>query len=95
MPASATTPELQPLRCRFAAYSKWAMVADRPAATAPARAAFLGQFDAYPNPEAARKAYFTKLSLASAMARATSKTKNNTQRESGLGGADDTGQTAS
>jgi hypothetical protein len=49
------------------------MVADRPAATAPAREAFLGQFDKFPNPEAARKAYFTRLSLASAMARAASK----------------------
>jgi hypothetical protein len=33
----------------------------------------LGQFDKFPNPEAARKAYFTRLSLASAMARAASK----------------------
>lgn len=86
MPASATTPELQPLRCRLAAYSKWAMVADRPAATERAREAFLGQFDKFPNPEAARRAYFTRLSLASAMARAAKSTKSGSGSEARASG---------
>gem|GEM_PF-895790 len=70
VPVSSTTPELQPLRARLAAFSRWANVADRATETAPAREKFLGQFDAYPNPEAARRAYFSRLALRSAEARA-------------------------
>jgi len=80
VPVSATTPELQPLRARLAAFSRWALVEDRPAATAPAREAFLGKFDTYPDPGSARKAYFTRLSLQSAMARAA-KARGTAQRE--------------
>jgi hypothetical protein len=54
---------------RVGAYESWARTEDRSARTAPARAAFLARFEDAPDPEAARKAYFNRLALASAKAR--------------------------
>jgi hypothetical protein len=54
---------------RIGALESWARTEDRTARTAPARSAFMARFDAYPDPEAARKAYFNRLALASAKAR--------------------------
>jgi hypothetical protein len=54
---------------RIGALESWARTEDRSARTAPARAAFNARFDAYPDPVAARKAYFARLALASAKAR--------------------------
>jgi hypothetical protein len=47
----------------------WARTEDRTARTAPGRAAFLARFDEYPDPEAAKRAYFKRLSIASVKAR--------------------------
>lgn len=70
------------IRGRLGAYQKWARTADRTEATAPARTAFLARFEAEVDPEGilspaererragwARRAYFTRLALASAKAR--------------------------
>jgi hypothetical protein len=54
---------------RIGAEESWAQTEDRPARTAPARAAFMARFDEYPDPEAARRAYFRRLALKSAKAR--------------------------
>jgi hypothetical protein len=54
---------------RIGGYEKWAQTTDRTAATKPAREAFNKRFEQYPDPEAARKAYFARLALASAKAR--------------------------
>lgn len=54
-------------------YKSWANTEDRTARTAPGRAAFLARFEEYPDPEAARKAYFAELSLKAARARARKK----------------------
>ena len=54
---------------RIGAYEKWANTTDRSAATQAARRAFDKRFERYPDPEAARKAYFARLALASAKAR--------------------------
>ena len=75
------TPEQRSLRARLAAHSLHAKV-DAVAHTAPARRAFLARFEAEVDPEGvlpeperrrraehARKAYFTKLALASSVAR--------------------------
>jgi len=51
------------------AIESWARTPDRSARTAPGRAAFLARFDDYPDPEAARKAYFRRLAMKSAQAR--------------------------
>lgn len=55
------------------AYRKWAKTEDRTAATAPGRAAFNKRFEEFPDPEAARKAYYAELALKSAKARAERK----------------------
>ncbi len=70
------------LRARMAAHSSWAKTADPSARTAPARKAALDRFEREVDPdgilppaerarraEHARKAYFTRLALASAKAR--------------------------
>lgn len=70
------------LQARLAARTRWAATADRPAATAPARAAFEDRFHDQVDPEGildprerairaehARKAYFAALALRSAQAR--------------------------
>jgi hypothetical protein len=75
-------PSERRLRGQIAANSRWATVADRTAATAPARAAFLDRFERQVDPdgllppderarraESARKAHFGRLALASARAR--------------------------
>jgi hypothetical protein len=75
------TPAQRVLRSRLGAYSRWARE-DTTAGTEPARKAFLARFEAEVDPEgvlppaerqrraeAARKAYFTKLALASSKAR--------------------------
>ncbi len=80
---SDLTPEQRSLRARLAAHSKWAHTADPTAATAPARAAFLDRFEREVDPDDvltpqerarlakhARKAYFARLALKSAQARA-------------------------
>jgi hypothetical protein len=54
---------------RIGAYESWARTTDRSARTAPARKAFNARFEAAADPEAARKAYFTRLALASVRAR--------------------------
>ncbi|HEV2779108.1 MAG TPA: hypothetical protein VGX25_06855 [Actinophytocola sp.] len=71
---------------RLGAHTSWANTDDRSARTAPARAAFLDRFEREVDPdgqldprergiraEHARKAYFTRLSLRSAKARARRK----------------------
>jgi hypothetical protein len=63
------SPEERSLVSRIGAYEKWANTADRSAATQAARRAFDKRFEQYPDPEAARKAYFTRLALASVKAR--------------------------
>ena len=75
------TPEQRALAARIGAHSKWA-VTDPIEGTAAARAAFLDRFEREVDPdgvlppeqrarraEHARKAYFTRLALASAKAR--------------------------
>jgi hypothetical protein len=65
----AKSPEERSLVSRIGGYEKWAQTVDRSAATRPARRAFLKRFEKYPDPEAARKAYFARLALKSAKAR--------------------------
>ena len=67
------SPEERSLVSRIGAYEKWANTADRSAATQAARRAFDKRFEQYPDPEAARKAYFARLALKSAKARAARK----------------------
>jgi hypothetical protein len=50
-------------------YESWSRTEDRAARTAPARSKFLSRFDAFADPEAARKAYFLRLAAKSAQAR--------------------------
>ncbi len=81
MPADLTHSELT-LRARLASHASWAQTSDPSARTAPARQAFLDRFEREVDPdgtlppaerarraEHARKAYFTRLALASAKAR--------------------------
>lgn len=76
-------PTERTLAARAAAYESWAQTEDPIARTAPARAAFRSRFERQVDPdgklapaerarraEAARKAYFTRLALASVKARA-------------------------
>lgn len=76
------TPEQRALRARLAAHTKWANTADPTAATQAARDAFMARFLREVDPdgllpeaernrraESARKAYFTRLALASSRAR--------------------------
>jgi hypothetical protein len=65
----AKHPEERSLVSRIGAYEKWANTADRTAATQAARRAFDKRFEQYPDPAAARKAYFARLALKSAQAR--------------------------
>jgi hypothetical protein len=78
----ALTPAERALRARLAAHSLHARVTDPTAHTAPARQAFLDRFEHEVDPDGelpederkrrathARKAYFTRLALASARAR--------------------------
>jgi hypothetical protein len=78
----AMTPAERVLRARLAAHSLHARVSDETAHTAPARRAFLTRFEREVDPngelpeterqrraEHARKAYFTRLALASVKAR--------------------------
>ncbi len=58
---------------RIGAHESWARTTDRTARTAPARAKFLERFDSYADPEAARRAYFSKLALKSKATRARRK----------------------
>jgi hypothetical protein len=85
------------LTAQAAAHTKWAHTADRSAATAPARTAFLDRFEREVDPEgvlpiderarraeSARKAYFLKLAAKSAAAR---KRKRRTARPASGGAA--------
>jgi hypothetical protein len=65
----AKSPQERSLVSRIGGYEKWAQTADRTAATKAAREAFEKRFAQYPDPEAARKAYFARLALASVKAR--------------------------
>ncbi|MDP9390179.1 MAG: hypothetical protein M3P89_02065 [Actinomycetota bacterium] len=78
-------PNHRALAASIAAHSKWAATADPSAATAPARRAFLGQFERQADPDGTltpaerarraehlRKAHFKRMALASAKARARS-----------------------
>ena len=82
MPAERLSPEQRSLRARLAAHSKWANT-DPVEGTAAARKAALDRFEKQVDPDGtlppaerarrathARKAYFTKLALKSAQARA-------------------------
>jgi hypothetical protein len=51
---------LKSLGGKVGAYRKWRNTADRTAATEPARKAFNRRFEVYPDPEAARKAYYAE-----------------------------------
>lgn len=71
---AALTPGERTLRARVAAHESWAATEDRSARTAPARAVlwqrFLDQADGDPvRAESLRKAYYARLSFASAKAR--------------------------
>jgi hypothetical protein len=68
VPSSIPDSERQ-LLGRYGGLKSWANTADRSARTARGRAAFLARFDEYPDPEAARKAYFARLAPKSAQAR--------------------------
>ncbi len=81
MPAALSRSELV-LRARLASHASWAQTSDPSARTAPARQKFLDRFEREVDPdgtlppaerarraEHARKAYFTRLALASAKAR--------------------------
>lgn len=70
------------MRGRLAAHTRWAQTADRSAATAPARRGLLDRFEREVDPEgqldpgerqrraeSAKKAFYTRLALASAKAR--------------------------
>lgn len=54
---------------RIGALESWARTTDRAARTSNGRAAFMARFDEYPDPEAARKAYYQRLALKSAQSR--------------------------
>jgi hypothetical protein len=58
----------------------WARTEDRAERTAPGRAAFLARFDEYPDPEAARRAYFKRLALKSAQSRR----RNSSRRDNAI-----------
>jgi hypothetical protein len=66
----AKDPQERSLVSRIGGYEKWANTKDRTAATEPARKAFNRRFEDAADPEAARKAYFARLALASVKARA-------------------------
>lgn len=66
---SRLTPEQRSMQARLAAQTRWSQCTDRSAATRAAREALAAQFDAAPNPEAARAAHYTRMSLASSRAR--------------------------
>lgn len=79
---SQLTPAERSMRARAATHTRWAAEADRSAATAAARAAFLDRFERQVDPdgtldpaerarraEHARKAYFAQLALKSSKAR--------------------------
>lgn len=82
------TPEQRALAARLASFASWANTADPSTRTEPGRAAFNNRFEREVDPdgrltederrrraEAARKAYFTRLALASSQARARKKRK--------------------
>jgi hypothetical protein len=83
------TPEQRALRSRIASSERWSRTADRAAATAPARQAFLDRFERQVDPdgtldpaerakraEYARKAYFARLALKSSIARSRASRAN-------------------
>lgn len=86
-PSASSTPAQRSLRARLAAHTLHAQVEDPAAHTAAARRAFLDRFEREVDPdgllppadrarraEHARKAYFSRLALASATARRRKKT---------------------
>jgi hypothetical protein len=68
---SRLTPEQRRTLAKAAALARWSRLDDdeRSAATAKARAALDARFDAAPNPDAARRAHYTRLALASSRKR--------------------------
>lgn len=89
MARANSTPSQRSLAARIAAHESWARTADPAARTAPARRASLERFERLADPEGSlapsdrsrraehlRKAYFTRLALASAKARRVRKTES-------------------
>lgn len=70
---SSLTPEQRSTRARAAALTRWANRSpeQRAAETQAARDALAAQWDAAPNPDAAKRAHMTRLALASSRARRT------------------------
>ena len=70
---SRLTPEQRRNQAKLAALTRWSRLTpdERVAATVPARRARQAQFDAAPNPEAARKAHAVRMAIASHRARST------------------------
>lgn len=90
----AHDPTERTLVAQVAAHSKWAKTADRAAATAPARQAYLERFERQVDPdgrldpetraqlaESAKKAYFARLALKSAKARRLRRDANKMRRQ--------------
>lgn len=71
---SRLTPEQRSTNARLAALSRWAQTTpdERTAATQAARDALAAQWEAQPNPEAAKRAHMTRAALASSRARRAS-----------------------
>jgi len=63
------TAEQRSLRGRIGGYEKWARTTDRTTATKAAREAFNKRFEDAADPEAARHAYYLRLSFESAKVR--------------------------
>jgi hypothetical protein len=65
------TPEQRSMRARLAAQTRWANTAqtDRAEATRAARDALAAKWAASPDPDAARRAHMTRMSLSSSRAR--------------------------
>lgn len=57
------------MQARLAAQTRWAQTTDRSAATRPAREALAARWEEAPDPDAARKAHYTRMALASSIAR--------------------------
>jgi hypothetical protein len=93
------TPKERSLRARLAAHSSWAATSDPSARTAPARAAFLDRFARQVDPdgtltpeerarraEHARKAYYQRLALKSALSRRKARDATTVAADVELGG---------
>lgn len=68
---SRLTPEQRSMLARLAAQRRWAQTTDRAAATRPAREALAAKWAESPDPENAKRAHMTAMSIASSRARKT------------------------